>query len=180
MGIRPPSDLVLDVASAADPAKLRAAMEAVAGAAAVAAQQNGANIASTLPLKTASVVDKRASKPEAMEKLEAFFLQTVVQDILPKDAESVFGSGTAGSVWKSFMAEHIAAELAESTKFGIAERLAGNHFTSAPQPLSMTSNGVAGTNEPATGKNLPFLRDQPADGPAADILSAGGIKPRRS
>ena len=64
--------------------------------------------------------DKSAA---AYQKFEAFLLQTFVEAMLPKDASNVYGSGTAGDIWRSMFAEHIANELAASTKLGIAERI---------------------------------------------------------
>jgi hypothetical protein len=67
--------------------------------------------------------DKRAA---AYQKFEAFLLQTFVEAMLPKDATNVYGSGTAGDIWRSMFAEHIANELSESAKLGIAERISEN------------------------------------------------------
>ncbi|NJO21920.1 MAG: hypothetical protein HC868_01930, partial [Sphingomonadales bacterium] len=44
--------------------------------------------------------------------------------MLPKDAESLFGKGPAGSIWKSMLAEQLAYKLADGHSFGIAEALA--------------------------------------------------------
>lgn len=194
MAIRPPSDLVLDVAAAAHPAKVKEAQarlqktragmpeeepgkqfDAALQVAASGAAPTG-RAPSPPPVAFADPGATGPDKAKAMQKLEAFFLRTVVDEIMPKDAESVFGSGTAGSVWKSMMAEQVANQLAKSARFGIAERLAGNHFTPAPQKLSMTSDGIAGSGETAAHENLPFLRRTP-QAPAADILSTGRIKP---
>jgi flagellar protein FlgJ len=62
----------------------------------------------------------------AYQKFEAFLLQTFVEAMLPKDASEVYGSGTAGDIWRSMFAEHIANELAESAKLGIATRISEN------------------------------------------------------
>ena len=42
---------------------------------------------------------------------------------MPKNANSVFGTGTAGDVWKSMLSEHIANKIAASGTIGIASRL---------------------------------------------------------
>ncbi|MEJ2124132.1 MAG: rod-binding protein [Alphaproteobacteria bacterium] len=64
-----------------------------------------------------------AKSAAAYQKFEAFLLQTFVEAMLPKDATNVYGSGTAGDIWRSMFAEHIADELATSAKLGIAERI---------------------------------------------------------
>jgi hypothetical protein len=207
VAIRPPSDLVLDVAAAAHPARLKEAQARLEKVRADAPQEKPGKEFEprktfepekefNAALQAASAISapravspppatftegKPQDKAKAMEKLEAFFLRTVVDEIMPKDAESVFGSGTAGSVWKSMLAEQVANELAKSARFGIAERLAGNHFTPAPQKLSMTSNGIAGSGETTAHENLPFLRERRTpQTPAEDILSTGRLKPGRS
>jgi len=151
VAINPPSDILSDVAAAALPAKLQNATQRLqstgeqsAASATFAAALNTvsgtnaarATTAATLPdgetkaLSAPLAQDK--AKQEALKKLEAYFLQTFVDSMLPKDAEDVYGSGTAGDAWRSMLAEHVAAEMARSAKFGIAERLAGNHFSPAP------------------------------------------------
>lgn len=51
-------------------------------------------------------------------------LQNFVEAMLPRDAESVFGGGSAGASWKSMLAEHVARELARSGGIGIAGTIA--------------------------------------------------------
>lgn len=216
MAIRPPSDLILDVAAAADPSKLQAATERLdttggeeAGAAfeaalvtasqaataaasapatsAAAAAVTGANA----PVRgtTATITDARnapmlrddTSPAKAMRKLEAFFLQSALQEMLPKDAEALYGAGLAGDIWKSMLAEQLAAELAKSAKFGIAERLAGHHFD-RKLGRDIAGLGAAFSGEVNGGdRNLPFLKSRrPLDTPALDLPTFGQARTRRS
>jgi Rod binding domain-containing protein len=69
-------------------------------------------------------VDKKAA--DAFRQLEAFVLQTFVEAMLPKSAESVFGKGTAGGIWKSMLAERLADEIARNGGLGIARDLAAS------------------------------------------------------
>lgn len=71
------------------------------------------------------IASSRQAKGQAnaASEFEAFILQSFIQEMLPKDAESVFGKGTAGSVWRSMLSEKIANEVARSGGIGIAERL---------------------------------------------------------
>ena len=55
-------------------------------------------------------------------------LQTFVQNMLPKDAENVYGKGVAGDMWKSMMAERLANVMAERGGIGIADRVLGGHY----------------------------------------------------
>lgn len=177
MAINPPSDILLDVATAAHPSKLRAATQRLEDKG--GAEKQGAAFTTTLENmdkakaaspsadrgpqhgRTAALLP-RDSQAKANEKFEAFFLQNAVESMLPKNAENVFGSGTAGDVWRSMLAEQIAAEIARGMKFGIAEQLAGGHFQAklrhtAPQ----ASPALSGSDAARTGNNLPYLKDQP-------------------
>ncbi|WP_068082009.1 rod-binding protein [Polycladidibacter stylochi] len=57
------------------------------------------------------------------EKLEAAVLQTFVQNMLPQEMESVYGGGTAGSIWKSMMAEQLANQIAKNGVLGLADKV---------------------------------------------------------
>src|SRR5690554_5429545 len=67
----------------------------------------------------------------AAREFEALVLQTFVQDMLPREAESVFGSGTASAFWRSMLAEQIAKELARSGGVGIADMITRDIATSS-------------------------------------------------
>jgi flagellar protein FlgJ len=156
LAINPPSDIVLGVANAADPQKLRAAAAqlalaqgntagaANAGPAGASGDAEGASFASAAPKAqpvfapqtngTATPVQRGATKrtPDAYTKFEAFLVQTFVESMLPQDAPDVYGSGIAGKIWKSMLAEHLANEMAKSTSFGIAERIAKHREGARP------------------------------------------------
>lgn len=145
MSINPPSDIVLGVARAADPGAYRAAAEKLERASTTASGRasepvlntgNPADISAQAHAKdlnsspsTRIEATRQPSKApdekaKAYEQFEGFLLQTFVEAMLPKDAPNVFGSGPAGDIWKSMMAQYLAQEMAESTKFGIAEKIA--------------------------------------------------------
>ena len=58
-----------------------------------------------------------------LQQFEGFVLRTFVEAMLPKDGTSFFGSGTAGGIWKSMMAERLGEELAAGGGIGIADLL---------------------------------------------------------
>lgn len=64
-----------------------------------------------------------ASAKDAYRSFEAFLLQSMIGAMLPAKAEQSYGKGTAGSVWKSMMAEHLANGIAKSGGIGIARML---------------------------------------------------------
>lgn len=72
--------------------------------------------------------------PDAAQKFEAFVLQTFIQEMMPKEAEGVFGSGVAGDFWRSLMAEKVAEQVAQRGDLGIANLVRdGNVAPTRPQ-----------------------------------------------
>jgi peptidoglycan hydrolase FlgJ len=171
VAINPPSDIVLDVARAADPEKYRMAAERLARLRAtpstetfmlpaaptqVATPADVANTAATptRPLDAgASAQSRRRLDPYG--QFEAFVLQSFVQSMLPKNATTVFGKGSAGEFWRSMLAEKMGDELARSGQVGIARRLAAGPShpvqpasvvtaspTAVPPPQASTLIGV--------------------------------------
>jgi peptidoglycan hydrolase FlgJ len=132
VAISPPSDIVLDVARAADPDRYRAAVERLARlrttAEASAPQATGFNVP---PSPAAVQVDAGArAQPrrrlDAYGQFEAFVLQSFLQSMLPHNATNVFGRGSAGEFWRSMLAEKMGEELARSGQVGIARGLAAS------------------------------------------------------
>ena len=156
-------DVVLDVLEAADPATQRAAtakldalkspdagfaatmdgeVSKAAATARTAADQSTASAAPSEPASpsTAAPVQViRASSPtDVYRKFEAFVLQVFVETMLPKQSEDLFGKGTAGTVWRSMMAEQLGNQLAAGKGIGIAKQLAVAH------PAAPGDSGKAG------------------------------------
>jgi flagellar protein FlgJ len=164
LAINPPSDIVLDVARAADPLKLQAAALKLTGA---SDTDEGSGFSSMVdgfgqPAHTGPAVisapgliglqsdfgpkgpqlDKSgalsgpAMKP--YRDFEAFVLQSFVQSMLPNEAEGVFGRGTAGEMWKGLLAEQLGKQLARSGGIGIAASVLKAH------PGAAKGRGLAG------------------------------------
>ena len=142
MSIAPPSDIILDVAQAADPQRLQAATTKLAKMAAGSASvpddfatllnQAGGTVSSptaptlrnsTLAMTPARVVTQPASP---YRKFEAVLLQTFVQEILPKD-EQLFGDAASADISRTMMAEQLANQLAKSDRIGIARMIEKAH-----------------------------------------------------
>ena len=127
LAINPASDIVLGSMLAADPDKYRAAAEKLRRLATEAAGRAAGPAPS---LRTQAALPSATTKPQpraagdAFGRLEAFVLQTFIQAMLPGNAETVFGKGTAGEVWKSMLAEQLANQMALSGQLGLAKRLA--------------------------------------------------------
>ena len=138
MAITPASDIVLDVARAADPDKYRAAFERLARLRAAAAPEE-VFMPSAEPPATHAPAAPEPAVTSALHgsgagrgrsplgpygQFEAFVLQSFLESMLPKNATAVFGKGSAGEFWRSMLAEKLGTELARSGQVGIAQRLA--------------------------------------------------------
>lgn len=141
MAISPPSDIVLDVARAAAPADVEAARAALtrrAGGASATFE-----VRDTPALSRNEPGGTEASDATKFKRFEAMVLQTFIQNMLPKDAEGVYGKGLAGDMWKSQMAEHIADVMAERGGIGIARSMLADHYMDGKRkvPVGPVSGG---------------------------------------
>ncbi|WP_411033976.1 rod-binding protein [Shinella sp. BYT-45] len=139
MAISPPSDLVLDVVRAADPAQVqeaqaklksnRASFEATSLAEAGAGFQAAVGILNRDTAATQAAEGIKAaggkSVPEHLRKFESMVLQNFVKSMMPTESEEIYGKGTAGEMWRSMMADQLGEALAKGGGIGIAESLAG-------------------------------------------------------
>jgi hypothetical protein len=86
--------------------------------------------------------------PAVYRKFEAVVLQSFIEAMLPQQAEKVFGKGTAGSIWRSMLAEQLGNQLARSGGVGIAKSLAiarpvGEAAVSGPVQLGAAGSPIA-------------------------------------
>lgn len=79
--------------------------------------------ANTAGATRSAKLGRAGGKHNALVQLEAFFLQNAIGAMLPQNATRVYGKGNAGQVWKSFLSEYIAAEIARSGQTGIADKI---------------------------------------------------------
>ena len=134
MSISPPSDIVLDVARAAEPARYnQAAAKLMRVKPSVDAFADFMQSAppSTAISPDAATVDADgaptkipAKAAAAYQSFEAMTLSTLIEASMPNDASDVFGSGTAGSVWKSMLAQQLGVQMAKAGGIGLATQLA--------------------------------------------------------
>ncbi|SFK04548.1 rod-binding protein [Methylocapsa palsarum] len=140
MSIKPPSDIVLDVARAADPAR---SLAATAKLTRIGEDGSGAAFASVLGAASGGeggqaelrtqldliggataaappVGSGKASGVKAYKGLEQLVLQHLVENLLPKDS-GFFGQGSAGDIWKSMLAEQLAGQIGKSVNLGLGE-----------------------------------------------------------
>jgi len=136
VAISPPSDLVLDVVQAANPADVQAAQEKLAANraafAATSLAENGNGFGSTVDalnsaatqagLSNANTHTAPTKVPQVYRKFEAMVLQNFVKNMLP-NSETLYGKGSAGEIWKGMMAEQLGNTLAKNGGVGIAEKM---------------------------------------------------------
>jgi len=141
MAISPPSDIISEVARAADPTRYQAATQSLLqGSAPVsgASFEDTVRSFSSRPVGVgADIYQIRNSlrndaesaaadkSRKANQEFEAFILQTFVESMLPKDAENAYGKGSAGSIWKSMLAEQIGTQVAKAGGIGIVKHILG-------------------------------------------------------
>ena len=186
MAFNPRTDVVLEVASAADPSRASLAaqrLSALAGpnapAADFAADLDRANsTAATATAPLASAADARSRLTEApggpdrlgqaKTQFEAMMLNSFVGELLPKDTGEVFGQGMAGDMWRSMLAEQVSMQIAKSGKLGLARRLFATHEF-APRAAH------AGEGARAAGESAAQMSANILSAPAAAELDKGGI-----
>ena len=135
--------------------------------------EDALNAGPPVPETARAAVRRKAGAKDVYGQLEAFIMQTFIQSMLPKEATSVFGKGTAGEVWKSMLAEKLGGEVARSGQLGIASRLAKMHLgagqlareaQATPPPVTATIRSLNGDLSRATNalaNALTALQEQP-------------------
>jgi Rod binding domain-containing protein len=144
LAISPPSDIVLDVARAAGPADIAAAREALAKKAGGAAAPF--TLGEPALSRATAAVDAQDGGTKASgkyQRFEAMVLQTFIQNMLPKDAEGVYGKGLAGDMWKSQLSEQLADVMAARGGIGIARHMLADHYMEGKRtvPVGPVSGG---------------------------------------
>jgi hypothetical protein len=153
MSISPPSDIVLDVARAADPVRYQEAaaklsQPGTAGATAFADAARDVGLSTHMPLdargsltglQNQTALSGAGSDP--YKKFEGLVLQQFVEAMMPEKSETVYGKGNAGGIWKSMLAEQIGTQIAKAGGVGIAKMLNAAHpaAPAAPVPADATS-----------------------------------------
>jgi peptidoglycan hydrolase FlgJ len=145
MVFNPRTDVILEVASAADPSRATLAaqrLNAIAGSnvqpADFASNLNeAASVANTTSAPLPNAANARTyltrlpggpdKLGQAKTQFEAMMLNSFVSEMLPKDTGEVFGQGTAGDMWRSMLADQVSTQIAKSGKLGLARRLFATH-----------------------------------------------------
>jgi Rod binding domain-containing protein len=164
LAISPPSDIVLDVARAIDPAELAAARTQLAERARagmgkiefpeIASTETSAKNMANMRFAGHADTGKAGKAPEAYRKFEAVVLQNFMQSMMPKDSEAVYGKGLAGDMWKSELAKQLGSVLSERGGIGIANRLLKNHYMVGDKKVALAGASEGTRKDEADMKRM--------------------------
>ena len=142
MAISPPSDIVLDVARAAEPQALEAARAKLASRAGIALGAAGMSQPFSLGdmrnSALASAAAPAGAAPETYRKFEGMVLASFVQSMLPNHADSVYGGGISGEMWKSLLSQQLGTVIADRGGIGIADRLLKDRYADGDTKVPLT------------------------------------------
>jgi hypothetical protein len=145
-----PSDLIVDVARAADPQRAAAMAQRLAALNASGDPQAFvdalSSATSSTPANFEPAVDARVAlanpaqaeagrATKARQQFEATLLNSFIGEMMPKDTSSAFGGGYAGDMWRSLLAEKVADQIAKSGALHLASRLFDNGNSPALEKL---------------------------------------------
>lgn len=147
MAISPPSDIVLDVARAAEPERLEAARARLASRAAAASAGSAETFSVGDPGAPSTADEPVPSKetPETYKKFEAMVLSSFVQEMMPKHTDAVYGEGLSGDMWKSLLSQQLGVVISDRGGIGIANRLLKDHYQEGEQKVALA--GVSSGSE---------------------------------
>lgn len=162
MSIQPPSDIVLDVAQAADPVKSLAAAQRLTklspsdgagdGFSGVLENlapltDNSASLRSRLNVMGGSGSSAATdARTKAYKGLEALIFQNLFETTLPHDTS--LGPGMAGDVWRSMMAEQLSKQIANVVDLGLMPKSPASHKI---EPGHTLSSGASTETPPPPG-----------------------------
>ena len=136
MAINPGADLLTEALAAADPKRAKAAEDRLSRLAQEVEDASDApefqeflasgNVSAKVPgaLPAAVFGTAHPARPgNPYEQFEVIVLKSLFEMMLPAKATSVFGSGFAGQVWKSMLAESLAGVAGHAGVAGIARSI---------------------------------------------------------
>ena len=193
MAFSPKTDVILEVASAADPSRASLAaqrLNAIAGSNAtpadfVSSLNQAAGAANAPPSSLTGGADARSrladaaggsdKTKQAKIQFEAMMLNSFVSELLPKNTSEVFGQGMAGDMWRSMLAEQVSTQIAKSGKLGLAKRLFATHEVGLhPGRVGEAAKNVA---ESAAQMSANILSAPAAADPGNGAVLFGARKP---
>lgn len=156
MAVDFPTDLIMDVARAADPQRVRSVTARLEGAG--SAGDAGSAIADAARIgRGLSRVHAGKDAREAAKEFEALLVTNMIDTMMGESAESVFGGGFAGSVWQSMMAEQVAKQVVKTADFGVADTVTKYFVRDGDSIAAVTGVNDAGST-PAENRAVDAAR----------------------
>lgn len=132
----------------------------------------------------APAMSPAAKAAKAQKSFEAFALQTFIGSMLPKENSKMFGTGNAGKMWQSLLAEKLADQITASGRLkllpqqpsGTPAASAATGTPSGPGPTDVTAPASAAAVPEGT-KRLDAAGSMT---PAALQQIVGSLRPGRS
>jgi Rod binding domain-containing protein len=136
---------------------------------------------------TAPPMNPTAKAGKAQKSFEAFALQTFIGSMLPKENNKMFGTGNAGKMWQSLLAEKLAEQITASGRLKLLpQQQSGTAAASGARPVAGATgatNATAATSATSTAVVQEVIKRQDVAGgmtPAALQAIVGSLTPGRS
>ncbi len=194
MSISPPSDILLDSLRGADPAARTASLEKLKkyGQTVITPANGEPSFKNQLtrvqtngmPFHASSALtqmrnDALLNKPQttptrtALQQFEGTFIKNFIDTMQPTTTSSLYGKGTAGSVWQSFMSDAVAKKISEAGGVGIAKSLETQLVSEARAPVASVS--IANTSPGSVLPSAPSV-SATSEIPSQDASFFQGVK----
>ena len=175
MSISPPSDILLDSLRGVDPSVRNASIEKLKNYSQTVITPAGAepsfksqlaqtqirampfNAQSALTeLRNDAALHQRPVTPakSALRQFEGAFLKNFIDTMQPSKTASLYGKGTAGSVWQSFMSDAVSQKISEAGGVGIAKSLEASFAPQMPAAIA-ASKWAPPPTAPSAGVESP-------------------------
>lgn len=147
MAVSLTTDIVLDVARAADPDLAASARERLANMQSAPANGDFARLQDSQFAIPANQRPVEAKRNDPHVQFEAMVLQKFIESMLPQEAENVYGTGLAGDMWRSMMAEKLGAVMAERGGIGIADKMLKDYSLEGDKKVALAGHMPESTRQ---------------------------------
>lgn len=174
---------VTTVQRASDIAPFETVVKRAAAAQEARASQPGAAPSASAPLAPPTM-SPAAKATKAQKSFEAFALQTFIGSMLPKENSKMFGTGNAGKMWQSLLAEKLADQITASGRLKLLPQQQGGTTVAGAAIGAPAAAGTADVTAPASAaavqEGTKRLDAAGSMTPAALQQIVGSLRPGRS
>lgn len=156
MSVKLSTDLVMDVMRAAAPQRAAMARANLTGSQDVSRKDSVSRLSASPAATEASAAQKKAH-----QQFEAAMLRNFTEQMMPKEASSFYGEGTAAGIWRSMQVDLMSNNLAKAGGIGIADMLDKQSGKQATQKTAETLALNELTPAAASGQQLTTATEWP-------------------